>query len=44
MRQRYWDLYDERAIDLPAVGALPRAEADPHSLRLRDMIGSTAAR
>ena len=39
MRRRYWDLYDERAIDLPAVGVLPRAEADPHSLRLRDMIG-----
>jgi choline-sulfatase len=39
MRQRYWDLYEERAIGLPAVGPLPRAEADPHSLRLRDMIG-----
>ena len=39
MRRRYWDLYDERAIDLPAVGVLPRSEADPHSLRLRDMIG-----
>jgi choline-sulfatase len=39
MRRRYWELYDERAIDLPAVGVLPRAEADAHSLRLRDMIG-----
>ncbi|HET6174216.1 MAG TPA: choline-sulfatase [Gaiellales bacterium] len=39
MRRRYWELYDERAIDLPAVGTLPRAEADAHSLRLRDMIG-----
>jgi choline-sulfatase len=39
LRQRYWDLYDERAIDLPAVGPLPRSEADAHSLRLRDMIG-----
>jgi len=39
MRRRYWELYDERAIDLPAVGVLPRAETDPHSLRLRDMIG-----
>jgi len=37
VRQRYWDLYDERAIALPAVGRIPRAEADPHSLRLRDM-------
>ena len=39
IRQRYWDLYDERAIGLPHVGALPRDEADAHSLRLRDMIG-----
>ena len=39
MRRRHWELYDERAIDLPAVGVLPRSEADPHSLRLRDMIG-----
>jgi choline-sulfatase len=37
VRRRYWDLYDERAIALPAVGRIPRAEADPHSLRLRDM-------
>jgi choline-sulfatase len=36
-RQRYWDLYDERAIPLPAIPAIPRGEADPHSLRLRDM-------
>ena len=39
IRQRYWDLYDEREIDAPVVGALPRSEADAHSLRLRDMIG-----
>jgi choline-sulfatase len=39
MRRRYWELYDEDAIDLPAVGSLPRPEADAHSLRLRDMIG-----
>jgi choline-sulfatase len=39
VRQRYWDLYDEHSIDLPDVGPLPRAEADAHSLRLRDMIG-----
>jgi choline-sulfatase len=37
VRQRYWDLYDERSIALPSVGTIPRAEADPHSLRLRDM-------
>jgi choline-sulfatase len=39
IRQRHWDLYDEEAIAPPAVGPLPRAEADAHSLRLRDMIG-----
>jgi choline-sulfatase len=39
MRQRYWDLYEESAIGLPTVDVLPRAEADAHSLRLRDMIG-----
>ncbi len=42
VRQRHWDLYDEDAIELPAVGPLPRAEADAHSLRLRDMIGLDA--
>jgi choline-sulfatase len=36
-RQRYWDLYDEQAIALPAIATIPRADADPHSLRLRDM-------
>src|SRR5215212_7424209 len=39
LRPRYWDLYDEAEIDLPAVGPIPREEADPHSLRLRDMSG-----
>jgi choline-sulfatase len=39
LRPRYWDLYDEAEIDLPAVGPFPREEADPHSLRLRDMSG-----
>ena len=42
VRQRHWDLYDEEAIELPAVGPLPRGEADAHSLRLRDMIGLDA--
>jgi choline-sulfatase len=36
-RQRYWDLYDERSIRLPSVATIPRDDADPHSLRLRDM-------
>jgi choline-sulfatase len=39
LRPGYWERYEEAAIDLPAVGAIPRAEADPHSLRLRDMAG-----
>src|SRR5215218_2628884 len=43
LRPRYWELYDEAEIDLPAVGPIPREEADPHSLRLRDMSGIDAA-
>jgi choline-sulfatase len=39
LHPRYWARYDPAAIDLPAVGLIPRAEADPHSLRLRDMAG-----
>src|SRR5829696_1245827 len=36
LRPDAWERYDPSAIDLPTVGAIPRAEADPHSLRLRD--------
>jgi choline-sulfatase len=36
---RYWDRYDAGAIPLPAVPAIPRDDADPHSRRLRDMCG-----
>ena len=39
LRPRYWERYDPAAIDLPTVRAIPRAQADPHSLRLRDMAG-----
>ena len=39
LRPPYWERYDRDAIDLPAVGPIPRAEADPHSVRLRDMVG-----
>jgi choline-sulfatase len=39
LRPRYWDLYDPAAIPLPEVGPIPREQADPHSLRLRDMSG-----
>ena len=36
-RQRYWDLYADDEIDLPAAPALPYAEQlDPHSRRLWD--------
>ena len=43
LHRSYWDRYDPDAIDLPAVGTIPRAEADPHSLRLRAMVGIDAA-
>jgi choline-sulfatase len=33
-RQRYWDLYADDEIDLPAAPALPLEELDPHSRRL----------
>jgi choline-sulfatase len=39
LRPRYWERYDPAAIDAPAVGLIPRARADPHSVRLRDMAG-----
>jgi choline-sulfatase len=39
LRPRYWELYADAEIDLPAVGPIPREQADPHSLRLRDMSG-----
>jgi choline-sulfatase len=39
VRRRHWEAYRDDDIDLPAVAPIPRAEADPHSLRLRDMSG-----
>jgi choline-sulfatase len=39
LRPEYWERYDPAAIEPPAVGPIPRDEADPHSLRLRDMSG-----
>jgi choline-sulfatase len=39
VRRRHWDAYRDEEIDLPAVAPIPRAEADPHSVRLRDMSG-----
>jgi len=39
VRRRHWDAYRDDDIDPPAVAPIPRSEADPHSLRLRDMSG-----
>jgi choline-sulfatase len=39
VRARHWDMYRDAEIDAPAVPAIPRSEADPHSLRLRAMCG-----
>jgi choline-sulfatase len=39
VRRRDWERYDPEAIDGPVVPAIPAAEADPHSRRLREMIG-----
>src|SRR5215211_833107 len=39
LRPEYWDRYNPVEISLPSVGLVPRSEADPHSLRLRDMSG-----
>ncbi len=39
LRPSYWERYEPGSIDLPAVDRVPRARADPHSLRLRDMAG-----
>jgi choline-sulfatase len=37
IRPEYWSRYSD--VPLPAVGPIPRSDADPHSLRLRDMAG-----
>jgi choline-sulfatase len=39
VRRRHWERYDPEAIDEPSVPAMPASEADPHSRRLRQMIG-----
>jgi choline-sulfatase len=36
---RYWERYDPDAIPPPSVPAPPLAEADPHSRRVREMLG-----
>jgi choline-sulfatase len=36
---RYWERYDPDAIAPPSVAAPPLSQADPHSRRLREMLG-----
>jgi choline-sulfatase len=36
---RYWERYDPDAIVPPSVPAIPLSKADPHSRRLREMLG-----
>lgn len=37
----YWDRYKDATIDRPRVAAIPDAELDPHSRRLREMYEGT---
>ena len=39
VRRSHWERYKREAIDPPAVPAIPLADADPYSRRLREMIG-----
>jgi choline-sulfatase len=43
VRGRYWDRYAAGVIDLPSAPPPPLSEADPHSRRIREMIGSDEA-
>lgn len=36
---RYWDLYRDDEIPMPRIGRLPDAELDPHSRRVRRVLG-----
>ncbi len=36
-RARFWDLYKDADIDMPATPAIPPERMDPHSRRLHDM-------
>jgi choline-sulfatase len=36
-RKKFWDLYDDKDIDLPRIPAMKRADLDPHSQRLYDV-------
>lgn len=39
-RQKYWNMYDHEAIDLPRTPAMARDALDPHSQRLFDGIAA----
>ncbi len=39
VRARHWDLYDQQSVELPQVGLVPWESADPHSQRVRTMVG-----
>jgi choline-sulfatase len=43
VRGRYWDRYAAEVIDLPSAPPPPLSETDPHSRRIREMIGSDEA-
>jgi choline-sulfatase len=36
---RYWERYDPDDVPLPCDPAIPASQADPHSVRLREMLG-----
>lgn len=42
-RQQFWDLYTDDEIPMPKVSDLPDAQVDPHSRRLRNVIGADTA-
>jgi choline-sulfatase len=37
--ERYWARYDPEDVPPPSVPLIPVSEADPHSIRLREMLG-----
>ena len=44
VRSEYWDRYRTDELDLPLVPQIDPGDADPHSLRLREMFGADAER
>ncbi len=43
MPRAYWDRYEDVAMDLPKVAAIPAGELDPHSRRVLTMCGADQA-